>query len=316
MSNLETNLTILIISWNCWTDLNKCLQSIDQSTYTDYSIIVIDNASKDGSVEKLAGHYPDVKVYSNPTNVGHTSAVNQGLSYINSQYTLLLDADTEFDKNMIASLMAFIESSSTAALIAPRTFNTDGSIQETARNFPSFINGIFGRQSVLTRIFPNNPFVTRYLAKQDASNKKPYKVEFVSSACMLFRNDLITRYGYWDTGYKGYWVDADWCMRLKKNDHDVYCLPEASIVHHEQNKSGKKKSPSRIMMFHSGAFRFYKKYYTFGTLDPRAIIAMLLLSMRAASLIVINYFLFAPPQTTVSSQKNSSIPEKQDNTIN
>jgi GT2 family glycosyltransferase len=123
---------------------------------------------------------------------------------------------------------------------------------------------------------------------------EPYEVEQIASACMLFRRELFDEVGPWDEGYFGYWVDTDWCFRIRKAGWKVYCVPTALVIHHEQNHRGKKKSPRRIWMFHYGAYRFYKKNMTWGVFDPRAVFAVVALGAHGVFQLVQN--LFVPPQ--------------------
>jgi hypothetical protein len=271
------------------------------SDFTDHEIIVIDNASIDGSVEKLRTHFPEIKVYVNQVNVGHARAVNQGFGFIRGKYTLLLDVDTELAPETISKLMSFMAQKHDVSVAAPRTFNADGSIQESARNFPSFMSGLFGRQSLLSRVFPNNPFSKRYLQRDKLGASEPFQVEQVSAACMIFPRSLIDEAGPWDERYFGYWVDTDWCMQLNKMGKKIFCVPQARVIHYEKNRSGRKKKPSRIWSFHWGAFRLYRKHYTFGLFDPRSIMALIALSIRAGILFIGNCFL--PAGENSSSNK-------------
>jgi GT2 family glycosyltransferase len=298
---LSPALSILIINWNGWLDIKKCLESIRMSNFTDHETVVIDNASTDGSVEKLRTHFPEIKVHVNQLNVGHTRAVNQGFGHIRGKYTLLLDEDTELAPETISKLMSFMAQRHDVSVVAPRTFNADGTIQESARNFPSFMSGLFGRQSLLTRVFPNNPFSKRYLQRDKLGASEPFQVEQVSAACMIFPRSLIEETGPWDEKYFGYWVDTDWCMQLNKMGKKIFCVPEACVIHYEKNRSGRKKNPSRIWSFHWGAFRLYRKHYAFGVFDPRSIMALIALSIRAGILMIGNCFL--PAGESSSSNK-------------
>ncbi len=280
--------SVLIISWNCWPDLDRCLTSLRASQQRDLEIVVYDNASEDGTAEKVRAAYPEVDLVCLSENIGHTKAVNRGFRKARGKYILLLDADTELAPDAIPLMFDFLEGSSDVALVAPRTFNTDGSIQETARSFPSVWNGLFGRQTVMSRIFPNNPFTQRYLSRRNLSSREPFQVDQVGGACMMFRRSLVDEVGPWDERYLGYWVDSDWCAALKSKGKTVWCVPAAEIFHHENNARGKKKTPRRIWMFHQGAYQFYVKWYCRGPLDPRALLARCLLSVRMAMLICLN----------------------------
>jgi GT2 family glycosyltransferase len=295
-------LSVLIVSWNSWDEVNKCLQSITASGFSDMEIVVIDNASTDGSVANLRRHYPQVTVHENLENLGHTRAVNQGFGRVRGEYVLLLDSDTELGDGMVETLMSFMRGRPDVSAVAPRTYNTDGTIQESARSLPSAASGLFGRQSLLTRLFPKNRFSCEYLARDKSHAKEPFQVEQIGSACMLFRRSLVDEVGPWDEGYFGYWVDTDWYWQLKRHGKKVYCVPQVSVVHHEGNRAGRKKHPSRIWMFHSGAYRFYRKRYTWGVLDPRAIFAGIALTLRAVLLIALNQVRPADRGETSSSR--------------
>jgi GT2 family glycosyltransferase len=281
-------LTVLIISFNSWFHLNNCIRSVQRSDHSVHEILVIDNASVDDSSEKLRRSFPDVHLIQNRHNIGHAQAVRQGFAAARGSRILLLDADTELDRNAIRIMSDYLDEHPEVCMVAPRTYYPDGTVQQTARNFPSAINGIFGRQSLLTRLFPNNPFSRRYLSRESLDSSKPFQVEFISAACMFFRTSVLDTVGTWDKDFHGYWVDADWCKRIQNSGGIIQCVPDASIIHHEQNKGMKKKDPRRIIDFHKGAFRFYRLHYTIGNWDPRCWIAFILLTARSLVLLAAN----------------------------
>lgn len=269
----EFALSILVVSWNDWPKLRLCLTSIMRSALPRAEIIVVDNNSTDGTAERVQAEFPSVRLIRNAQNIGHTRAVNQSFSLATGEYILLLDSDTELRPNCIDILHDYLRAHPEVDLVAPRTFNTDGSIQETARNFPTPLTGLFGRQSLLTHWFPTNPISHRYLARDQISRSVPFAVQQVGGACMFFRRALLSEVGMWDTSYFGYWVDTDWCHRLHSRGRRIMCIPTARIVHHESNARGKRKSVRRIWIFHYGAYQLYTRWHTRGYWDPRAILA-------------------------------------------
>ena len=284
----QSRLTVLIVSWNSWHHLQPCLSSIGRSTFLDHDVLVIDNASGDGTPEHLAREFPAVHVVQNRENLGHTRAVNQGLIKVQSEMIMVLDADTELAENAIETMVRFLDDHPEVDLVAPRTFNTDGTIQESARNFPTAMSGLFGRQSHFTRLFPNNPFSRRYLMRAHIDAAAPFRVESIASSCMLMRKSVVSRQGTWDEGFRGYFVETDWCYRLKRSGIQIYCVPASHVVHHEGNNHKRKRDARRIWMFHAGALRFYRKNCTLGRYDPRTWFAAMALSVRAGVLIAQN----------------------------
>ena len=178
------------------------------------------------------------------------------------------------------------------------TFKTPPRVQETARGFPGALNGIFGRQSTLTRLFPNNPFARRYLARDHLDATAPFEVDQIGGAFMLFRGAVLREVGLLDEGYFLYWDDTDWCHRARAQGKRIFCVPRATMFHHENNARGKRKRPARIWRFHYGAHRVYTRWQTRGYWDPRAILAGIALFGRALVLIAYHSLLRLKPEPT------------------
>ena len=296
--------SVIIVAWNCLPDLLNCLRSIRASTAQPEEIIVIDNASIDGTSARLPTVFPDIRLVCNEANLGHTRAVNYAMSLSTTPYILVLDPDTELRPDAIERMADFLESRRDISMVAPRTLNTDGTIQETARQLPTAMSGLFGRQSLLTQIWPDNPLSRRYLAREHLHSNQPFAVEQIGGAAMFFRRELVDEVGYWDEAYFAYWVDTDWCLKVTRAKKSIYCLPAAVITHHESNARGKKRSPHRIWLFHRGALRLYRHWYTYGTFDPRLWFAASALLSRAGLQIVVNAFRPAHKQ----AEKANTVP--------
>lgn len=288
MAAATSRLTILIVTWNSWGDLKRCLESIRKSGAAEAEVLVFDNGSADGTAEKVRQQFPEVRLEQSPVNLGLPPAVNRGLRAARGDYVMLLDVDTEVRPGTPARLLEFLEARPDVALAAPRIYTPEGAVERSARNLPSAMNGLFGRQSLLTRLFPGNPYSRRYLASDHLRSTEPFRVEQVSAACMFMRRTLVDEVGPWDEAYRCYWVDSDWCAQIKRAGKSVYCVPDVGIVHYENNRAGKKKSPWRIRHFHIGAYRFYRKHYALGALDPRALFAAVALSARAVVMLALN----------------------------
>jgi len=226
-------LSVVTVTYNCWNYLDKCIRSILDSGFSVSEIIVVDNASVDGTSEKIRNKYPNIRLIENSENLGAIRGVNLGYRAATGKRILVLDSDTELKHDTIRLMYEYLDKHPEVTLVVPRTFDDDGSIQETARKFPSVINGIFGRQSILTKLFPNNPFTRRYLLQDHLDSQEPFQVEMVSAACIMFRKSIFDSVGLIDEGYGktvGYWNDADWCKRIQKSGGIIHCLPSAVIV--------------------------------------------------------------------------------------
>ena len=286
---ITPSLTIIIASWNGWSRLRTCLASIYGGRLpAAIGVLVVDNASQDGTQQKISLEFPQVRLHQNAANLGHTAAINQGFALADSDYIFVLDDDTELGPDCLAKLMEFMETHREVGLVGPRTFNTDGSVQESARNFPGILSGLFGRQSFLTRVFPHNRFASRYLARGFLDATAPFQCAQIGGAAMFLRRSVLATVGPWDKRYAGYWVDTDWCQTMRQKGEKIYCVPAARLAHHESNARGKRKDARRVWIFHHGAYQYYSKWHTWGWWDPRSIVAGGLLSMRAGGQIVVN----------------------------
>jgi lipopolysaccharide/colanic/teichoic acid biosynthesis glycosyltransferase/GT2 family glycosyltransferase len=281
------DLSVVIVSWNEWSRLQDCLRSIYRSPPPgrNFEILVVDNGSSDGTGERLRCEFPLVKLHRNSRNLGASKALNLGFAKADGEYILKLDADTELVEGCIDRLLEFLQSRPDVEMVAPRTFNTDGTIQETARAFPGPLSALFGRQSSLTRWFPNNLLSQRYLARQHLGASEPFEVDQLGGALMLFRRRVLTEVGFLDESYYHYWDDTDWCYRLRGAGKRLFCVPAARAFHHEGNARGNRKRPKRIWMFHYNAHRLYTRWQTLGYWDPRSALAGCALLARALLMI-------------------------------
>lgn len=293
-----SRLTILIVTWNSWRDLERCLRSIRAAKAPYAEILVFDNGSADGTPDRVRQDFPEVRLECSPVNLGLPPAVNRGLRAARGDLVMLLDVDTEVRPGTVERLLGFMKDRPDVSLVAPRIYTPEGAIEPSARNLPSAMNGLFGRQSLLTRLFPGNRFSRRYLVPENLGRQDPFRVEQVSAACMFMRRSLIDEVGPWDEGYRCYWVDSDWCAQLLRAGKAVYCVPDVGIVHHENNRAGKKKSTWRIQHFHIGAYRFYRKHHSLGWMDPVALFAAAALATRGCIVWLANAFKSDPKPPT------------------
>ena len=282
---------VVIVNYNTEKDIRRCLESIfNLPPAFQYRVIVVDNGSSDNSIEMIRNNFPKVLLIENESNKGLSKAINRALRTVDSKFVILMDSDTVAEKGALDILYEFMSSNDRVGSAAPRMLNVDGSFQRTARNFPSAMNALFGRQSILTRIFPGNRWSRQYLMAGDLDSTTPYQVDWAAFACIIFRAELLEKIGLMDELFFVYWVDADWCKRVNNACYKVYCVPEAKIIHVEQNKKGRKRHPGSIIDFHKGAYNFYRKHYAASPLNPMRWVAQSGLAFRTAMLLIANHF--------------------------
>ncbi len=260
-------LSVVIVSWNVRDDLRECLQSLlgtgDLGSGTgkqlsEIEVIVVDNASIDGTAETVRREFPQVKLIVNDENFGYTKANNIGIRQSRGKYILLLNPDTVVKPNALQALIECAEAHPDAGIIGAKLLNPDGSIQRSARSFPDIGAGLF-RNTFLGRLFPNNPFVRRYLLT-DFSYDEVHEVDWVSGAAMLVRRELFERIGLLDERFWAYCEDVDLCWRAWQAGFKVLFCPNAVIVH-KIGRSSDQRLVASLIQHHKSMWLFYLKNY-------------------------------------------------------
>lgn len=259
MDKPETkDLVISIVSYNSLYFLKDALSSIlENPPKSSYEIIVVDNGSTDGSVEFVKTNFPRVRVIANSKNLGFAAANNIAIKNSSSKFILLMNSDCKVYKDSLDRLLDFMDENPGVGIVGPQIVNSDGSIQLSCRRFPSMINA--GFHSLLTDIFPNNPFSRKYKLV-DAQRDKPFAVDWVSGSCMLIRREALSDIGLLDENYFMYVEDIDLCYRMWVKNWGVFYFPYAKVLHHIGGSSKEKEFVSCFRMQKS-IFHFFWKHY-------------------------------------------------------
>lgn len=263
-------LSILIVNYNAGPLLERCLDSISaHAREILYEICVVDNASADESLQILRSRFPSVKVIANDRNLGFAKALNQGLRATTGRYCLWLNPDAELKEGQLKDLTAYAEAEPQVGILGPQILNADGSIQLSCRSFPSYATAIFNRYSLLTRLFPQNPFSRAYL-KTDCSHQSLQEADWVSGACLLHRRSLLDAVGFLDERFFMYCEDVDFCKRAKAAGWKVIYQPTVKILHHIAGSS--KHIPQRMVLErHKSMWVYYKKHFQGNPLKDAAV---------------------------------------------
>ena len=224
------NLTVVIVNWNAGDLLRKCIQSVIEeqvrSELPDAEIIVVDNASRDGSLAPVIADFPSVRVIQNSENLGFARATNQGIQAGLGRYVLLLNPDTEVRAGALGTMMRFIESQPKAGAVGARLLNGDGSLQISAYPEPTLFREAW-RLFHLDRLRPVGSY-----AMGAWDNATPREVDVLMGACVLLRRDVLDECGHLDERYFIYSEDQDLCRRLRSRGWRIFWLPLAEVVHY------------------------------------------------------------------------------------
>jgi len=260
------DLSICIVNWNTRSDLEQALCSVlqaDPDLRTE--VIVFDNASSDGSPERVEQQFPNVKLIRNPDNVGFARGYNLAVSYATGRHLLLLNPDTVTRPGALKALVGFLDAHPKAGAIGPRLLNSDGSRQYSCRRFPQPLAAVF-RNTPLGRLFPRNRYTREYLMT-DCDHSREAEVDWVSGAAMCLRREAWEQVGGFDEGFFMYAEDMDWCYRAHAAGWEVWYTPSAEIVH-RIGRSSDQVPFKMVVEFHRSMARFYRKHHAPGWPAP------------------------------------------------
>jgi N-acetylglucosaminyl-diphospho-decaprenol L-rhamnosyltransferase len=217
-------------------------------------ILAIDNGSHDRTVKRLQGEAPWVEVVPLPTNRGFAAGCNVGLSTAQgSELFILLNPDVIVAPDFFV-VLAQQQWPDDLAAMGPSVRTSAGAIEQSARAFPRASTGLWGRTTILTKLFPR-------LASQRELRADPmlgrHDVDWVSGACLVVSADALERVGSLDEGYFMYWEDADWCKRAHDRGLRVAFEPTLKVVHY-QGTSSATRPMATTLAFHKSAYRYYR----------------------------------------------------------
>jgi len=254
------DLSIVIVSWNVRDLLRRCLSSIlaGQEQGPGLEIIVVDNASSDGSAGMVRVEFPQVHLIANEQNRGFTAANNQGLALAQGRYLLLLNPDTEVVGDALATMVGYMEAHPQVGALGPQLRYPDGSRQSSRRRFPTLLTALV-ESTVVQEWWRDSPILRRYYLA-DTPDDAVQPVDWVVGACLLVRRQVYEQVGGLDEGFFMYSEELDWCRRIKDAGWQVVYLPTAIVVHHE-GRSSEQVVPARHLYFQSSKVRYFRKHH-------------------------------------------------------
>ncbi len=254
------SLDVFIVNYHSEMETVNCVRSLLGTSLRVFGprFHIADNgSSRDWKTLDLPS---TTKIYRLPTNVGFGKAVNLLSRMSTAPYFILVNPDSLFLEGPWPDLFHFLEKTPDVGIVGPRILDPDGSVQGSARSFPSLSTVLFGRSSPLTRRFPNNRFSKRNVLHLNGDDSQPRLVDWVSGACMMIRQSAFKALGGFDERFFLFWEDTDLCARMKKAGWHIVYHPALSIIHHVGTSRGHAPLQSRLH-FHRSAFRLFCKHY-------------------------------------------------------
>ncbi|HEX5450570.1 MAG TPA: glycosyltransferase family 2 protein [Gaiellaceae bacterium] len=252
---MTSELDVVIVSYRCQALLHRCLTSVRDHAPSHTAVWVVDNDSRDGTVEMLAESFPSVQTVENDRNVGFARATNAGIRSGGAPYILVLNPDTELRAGTLAYLLATMEQHPEVGVCGCRLERPDGRFDHAARRaFPTILGALGHFSGVGQRVERGR------LAQYRAPAVERGPVDAVNGAFMLFRRSALEEVGLFDEGYWMYMEDLDVCYRLAQAGWTTWYEPSVTALHVKGGSAGR-RSPRLELAFHAGMWRFYRAHY-------------------------------------------------------
>ncbi|MDP2656213.1 MAG: glycosyltransferase [bacterium] len=249
-------LSIVIASWNVREHLRYCLASLfAYPSKESLEVIVVDNASSDGSVDMVRQEFPQVNLIANEENKGFSTANNQGIRHAKGEYILVLNDDTQIKSETLDALIAYLDTHPDVGVVGPKILNPDGSIQPSVRRLPTF-------WSQLLFVFSKLAIVQRYFW-HDFDYEKEQEVPQIMGACMMIRASVLEKVGLFDEKFFVWFEEVDLCARIKESDNRVMYTPSAEIIHEGGSSFAQYPSLSRFRNYSASCKTYMYKHKGF-----------------------------------------------------
>jgi N-acetylglucosaminyl-diphospho-decaprenol L-rhamnosyltransferase len=222
-----TEVSAVVVSFNSAADLPDCLRSLRSEGVAH--VVVVDNASTDGSVDVVRGVDAEATVVETGANLGFGSAANRGVAVSGGDHVLILNPDTVVEPGTVKALSEALDRDPGLAAVGPRLENVDGSLYPSVRRFPDL--GVAFGHAFLGLVWPGNPATRRYRMLDLDHDTPAAGVDWVSGACVLVRRPAFDMVGGFDEGYFMYVEDVDLCWRLGQAGWRIGYEPAGRVVH-------------------------------------------------------------------------------------
>lgn len=268
------DLSIVTVSWNVRELLGRCLASLVQGAVPapagDFAlppgpaakgrtleVLVVDNASTDGTAEMVRSAFPGVHVIPS-ANRGFAAGNNAGIARSRGRYVMLLNPDTQVVGDALATLLDYMDAHPDVGAAGPRLRYPDGRLQSSRRRFPAPLTGFF-ESTLLQQWFPRNRWLSRYYVL-DRPDDAESDVDWLVGAAIVARRAAVEQAGPLDEGYFMYSEEMEWCRRIKAQGWRVVYLPTATIVHYEGGSS-EQVAAARHIYFETSKLRYYRQVH-------------------------------------------------------
>lgn len=218
------DLGIVICNFNKVDYLKGCLETLYKSNFENliYDVIVVDNASTDGSPDFIKENYPHIVLLQNETNTGGSGGFDRGIRYAIQEeynYVVLLDNDILLEKNTILNLFKYIKENPKVGVVGSKICTMDN--PSVLQEMGSFID--FENKFNITTSFKSH--------KDDSSLPEAVECDYVPACCMITTKEVLSKVGSFNTDHFIYWDDMDWCTRVKRENYEIHAINSSKVLH-------------------------------------------------------------------------------------
>jgi GT2 family glycosyltransferase len=252
-----TCLSVCIVNWNTKEDLRTCLQALQTYPYTECQgeVIVVDNASSDGSAKMVQDAFPEVRLIANTTNRNYAPGTNQAMAAAGGDFLLLLNPDARVTDHALDTLVRFLQTHKEAGVVAAKLVHADGTVQRSVRGFPDPVSVLWDLLK-LPRLFPALGTYRQVRFDYEAAGPAPQPM----TSCFLMTRDAYQKVGPMDERFPLYFNDVDWCLRAHKAGVSIWYTPNAVVIH---GYGGTTKTVrwAAVWESHRALLRLWAKHY-------------------------------------------------------
>ena len=275
-------LSVVICNYNTRDALAEALESL-QATLADvtHEIIVVDNASKDGSAALVRERFPDITVIESGANLWFTGGNNLGLRAAQGDTVWILNPDVIVHPSAAQTMIAYLDAHPEAGAVTCRMIFRDGTLQRTTSRLAAYIDLLLGYTFLGALLKPWRDRRRRIMWYAEWERDSDRPIEVAPDSNLMVRRPILDQIDYFDEQLKLYFTEDDICYRIRQTGHEVVYVAEATIVHDEH------ASPSQVQrlathVYFNDLIAFTRKYYG----RPRALLlAALIMPTRAAMLL-------------------------------
>ena len=291
-------LALVVVTWNAKKYVDLCLRSLDQVEAMPLEIIVVDNASTDGTPELIASEFKRFKLIRNIDNLGFAKANNIGIRSSSGQYICLVNSDVTVPIGCLSNLVNYLESNPGVGMVGPQMLGPDGNVRRSTMRFPSLLSSI-GRALALDRF----PLVSRLVGSQlvaDFAHDRTADVDILNGWFWVVRREALNQVGLLDEQFFMYGEDMDWCLRFRKAGWGVVFYPDANAIHFGGGSSSAAPVRFHIEKYRAD-FQYWRKHHGVIALAVYAGIVFLNNLLRMIGYLAIN--LVRPKRKAESAAK-------------